>query len=149
MGTATGSNTFRVFGEAVDVLVPSEETGGSFSMIVQTSPPGGGPPPHRHEHEDEIFRVLEGEFELFDGEEWQKVPTGEYVYTLRGSTHTFRNCGSTDGRMQCIIVPGGLERYLEALSFCSMPQDAERVMQLSAQYGICFVMNEVPEAAPV
>lgn len=149
MGIARVSKTFRVFGEPVDVLVPSEDTGGSFSMIVQTSPPGGGPPPHTHENEDEIFRVLQGEFELFDGKDWHKVPEGEYVYTLRGSTHTFRNCGTTDGKMQCIIVPGGLERYLEELSRCSMPQDAERVMQISAQYGIRFVTNEVPEVAPV
>ena len=128
--------TFRVFGEPVD-------------MIVQSSPPGGGPPPHRHDHEDEIFRVLEGEFELFDGEQWTRVPEGDYVYTLRGSVHTFRNCGNTTGRMQCIIVPGGLENYLEELSKLSMPEDAERVMAVSAQYGITFVTNEVPEVAPV
>lgn len=56
---------FTVFGEVVDVLFSSSETGGSFSMVVQTCPPGGGPPPHIHEREDEIFLPLEGEFELF------------------------------------------------------------------------------------
>lgn len=143
------AKTFRVFGEPVDVLVPTEDTKGSFSMIVQSSPPGGGPPPHRHDHEDEIFRVLEGEYELFDGERWTRVSVGETVYTLRGSVHTFRNCGTTEGRMQCIIVPGGLENYLEELSKLSMPGDAERVMAVSAQYGITFVTHEVPHAAPV
>lgn len=141
--------TFPVFGEPVEVLVPSEDTRGAFSMIVQTSPPGGGPPPHRHDNEDELFRVLEGDFELFDGQQWHKVPEGEYVYTLRGSVHTFRNCGKTQGRMQCIIVPGGLERYLEELSKLQMPGDVEKVMQVSAQYGIRFVTDEAPQAAPV
>lgn len=141
--------TFHVLGEFVEVLVQSEATHGSFSMIVQTSPPGGGPPPHKHSNEDEIFRVLEGDYELFDGARWTKIPVGEYVYTLRNSVHTFRNCGTSVGRMQCIIVPGGMEHYLEELSAYAMPQDAQRVMELSAQYGITFVANEPPDAAPV
>ncbi len=140
---------FRVFGESVEVLVASENTRGSFSMIVQTSPPGGGPPPHRHKNEDEIFRVLEGEYELFDGKEWRKVPHDRHVYMLRGSTHTFRNCGTILGRMECIVVPGGLELYLEALSAFSMPQDAERVTEVSLEYGISFVTDLDKSVTPV
>ncbi|QNI36119.1 cupin domain-containing protein [Edaphobacter albus] len=130
---------FKVFGENIEVLVTSEETQGTFSMIVQTSPPGGGPPPHMHRDEDEIFRVLQGEFELFDGTQWTKLQAGEYAYTLRGSVHTFRNCGTTEGKIQAIVIPGKLDRYLEAISPFNMPQDVERVLEISQDFGITFV----------
>lgn len=140
---------FRVFGELVDVMIPSEATNGSFSMVVQTCPPGGGPPPHVHNNEDELFRVLEGEFELFDGKNYHKLAAGEYAYTLRGMPHTFRNCGTTEGRMQAIIVPGEMDRYLEAISPLQMPQDAAKLFEISDAYGIHFLQPEPAEVAPV
>ncbi|HVG26147.1 MAG TPA: cupin domain-containing protein [Acidobacteriaceae bacterium] len=140
---------FPVFGEAVEVMATTKATGGSFAMLVQTSPPGGGPPPHVHANEDEIFQVLEGEYEMFDGERWNKVPKGEHVYTLRGQVHTFRNCGRTDGKMLCIATPGGLDEYLEEISVLQVPQDMERLMAISERYGIRFITPEPPIAAPV
>ncbi len=128
--------SFPVFGEQIDVWVSTKETGGSFCQFVQNCPPGGGPPPHIHGMEDEIFRALEGEFELFDGETWNKLPTGEYRWAKRGSLHTFRNCGTTMGRIMCIAMPGGLDEYLEKISVLVMPQDAERLLEISVPYAI-------------
>ncbi|HEY8998121.1 MAG TPA: cupin domain-containing protein [Edaphobacter sp.] len=145
----TPQKTFRVFGEKVEILTTSESTKGSFCMLVQTSPPGGGPPPHVHAFEDEIFSVLEGEFELFDGREWSKVAPGQHVYTLRGQPHTFRNAGTTDGRILCIAVDGRLDEYLEAISPLEIPRDIERLMSISKEYGITFLAPEPPAAAPV
>ena len=139
--------SFKVFGEPVDVLIPSEATNGSFAQVVQTCPPGGGPPPHSHAKEDEIFRALEGDFELFDGKAWHKLPAGEYAYMLRGSVHTFRNCGITEGRMLCIVTPGGLDKYLEAISPLAVPQDMGRLLEISGAQGIAFVMPGQPEVA--
>jgi quercetin dioxygenase-like cupin family protein len=142
--------SFKVFGEPVHVLITSDETGRSFAAITQTSPPGGGPPPHVHQHEDEIFTVVEGEFELFDGQSWRKLAKGETAYTLRGQAHTFRNCGAAPGTIQCVIVPGsGFENYLEAISVLAMPGDAPRLMEISARYGIEFLTPEPPTAPPV
>ena len=50
---------FRVFGELVEVLVSTEQTGGTFCVVTQTCSPGGGPPPHIHEYEER--RVAGGE----------------------------------------------------------------------------------------
>ncbi len=125
------SRKFKVFGEPVEILVASEESGKSFAVLTQVSPPGGGPPPHRHSNEDEIFTVLEGEYEIFDGETWHKLHKGETAFTLRGGVHTFRNCGATAGKMQAVIVPGaGLDDYLEAVSVLSVPQDMEKLEPL-------------------
>ncbi|HEY0161064.1 MAG TPA: cupin domain-containing protein [Edaphobacter sp.] len=129
---------FLVFGEPVEVLVSSEQTHGSFCVVTQVSPPGGGPPPHIHEREDELFTVLEGDYEVFDGKEWHPLRKGESAFKLRGSLHTFRNCGTTDGKIHVVITPGSFDLYLEELSKLSMPPTIEEVVAVSTPYGISF-----------
>jgi quercetin dioxygenase-like cupin family protein len=131
--------SFLVFGEKVEVVVPGETTDGASSMMIQTSPPGGGPPPHRHQKEDEFFCVLEGTFEMLTEGEWSPVTNGEMVFAPRNHWHTFRNAGDCDGRMQVIVRPSGLEKYLEAISPLVLPDDMDRLMELSDQFGIEYL----------
>ncbi len=139
------STRFTVFGEPVEVLVSSSETERAYFVMTQVSPPGGGPPPHMHQHEDEIFTVLQGEYEIFDGKHWHKLSQGETAHKRRGSVHTFRNCGTTEGRLQIVIVPGGgMEDYLRAISVLKMPEDLARLTKISDAYGIRFIVPEPP-----
>ncbi len=68
--------SFPVLGEWVEILVSGEMTGGQSVTLIQTSPPGGGPPPHQHEHEDETFYVLEGDYEILKDGAWVKAAAG-------------------------------------------------------------------------
>jgi quercetin dioxygenase-like cupin family protein len=131
--------TFNVLGEKVEILVTSASTNGSFNMLVHNAPPGGGPPPHVHQFEDEIFTVLEGDFELFDGERYIPLEPGVPAYTLRNHPHTFRNSGTTDGKILVVVVDGKLDEYLESISPLELPRDMERLIQISAEYGITFL----------
>lgn len=128
-----------VLGEQVEFQVTSAETGGSFCALIQTSPPGGGPPPHQHRDEDELFTVVEGEFEIFDGQTWKPLPAGQTAYALRGQTHTFRNCGSVPGKILCVAVPGAFENYLRAISPLQLPADGEELQRISSSWGITFL----------
>jgi quercetin dioxygenase-like cupin family protein len=131
--------TFKVFGETVEILVTSEATNNSFCMLVHTAPPGGGPPPHLHRFEDEIFTVVEGEFELFDGAQWNKLAPGEHAHTVRNRPHAFRNCGKTEGKMHIVAVDGRLDKYLEAISPLDIPKDMPQLLEISEEYGISFL----------
>ncbi len=132
--------TFKVFGEPVEVLVSGEMTGGLSTTLTQTSPPGGGPPPHLHLNEDETFFVLEGEYEfLWDGE-WHPIAHGETVFARRGSVHTFRNAGTTTGKILIFVAPAGLDKYLEEISPLAIPQDMAELLAISERYGISFPM---------
>jgi quercetin dioxygenase-like cupin family protein len=131
--------TFKVFGETVEILVTSASTNNSFCMLVQTSPPGGGPPPHSHSLEDEIFTVVEGDFEIFDGKQWTRLAPGEHAHALRNQPHTFRNCGKTPGKMHCVAIDGHLDEYLEAISPLEIPKDMPRLLEISKEYGIAFL----------
>lgn len=130
--------SFMVLGEPVEILVDSQMTNSAFTVLTQTSPPGGGPPPHSHSREDEIFTVLEGDFELFDGTTWHPLPQGASARGVRGGVHCFRNCGESAGKIQIIASPAGFEEYLEEISPLTLPQDMDRLLQISERYGITF-----------
>jgi quercetin dioxygenase-like cupin family protein len=130
--------SFKVFGEAIDVLVNAAHSGGASAAIVQHVPPGGGPPPHSHLHEDETFYVLEGDLEFLCEGEWHPRAVGETLVGRRRSIHTFRNVGSTPGRVLIFIAPAGLEDYLEEISVYSPATDMPKILAISERYGITF-----------
>jgi quercetin dioxygenase-like cupin family protein len=130
--------TFNVFGERIDVLVNAATTTGVSATIIQHVPPGGGPPPHSHVHEDETFYVLEGDIEFLHEGEWHPRGVGETVFGKRGVVHTFRNVGSTMGRVLIFIAPAGLEDYLEEISCYSPATDMPKILEISKRFGITF-----------
>jgi quercetin dioxygenase-like cupin family protein len=134
----TQVKSFRVLGESVEVLVTGGMTGGHSTTLVQISPPGGGPPPHSHSNEDETFFVLEGEYDFLEDGEWHRVRPSHAVYAKRGSVHTFRNAGSTRGKILIFVTPSGIEKYFEEISSLSMPEDMSRLLAISERYGISF-----------
>jgi quercetin dioxygenase-like cupin family protein len=132
--------SFPVFGEPVEILISSEQTGGGSTTFTQISPPGGGPPPHSHLNEDETFYVLEGEYEFLLNGDRRKLVPGDAIHASRGSIHTFRNIGPRQGKLLILTVPGGFEKYLEEISPLSIPQDMEELIRISTRYGISFAI---------
>jgi quercetin dioxygenase-like cupin family protein len=124
----------RVFGEKIEIIASSQSTNYTFVIGVQTSPPGGGPPPHRHLGEDELFNVIEGEFEFFDGTSWKPFHRGEIRYSLRGSYHGFRNVGQTTGVMMFTTNGGGLDDYFAEIAPLQLPRDMDRLQEISRFY---------------
>ncbi len=130
--------SFPVLGDHVDFLVTQDMTGGASATLLETSPPGGGPPPHRHENEDETFFIVEGEYEFLVDGEWVNAGPGDAFYRARGTVHTFRNCGTTTGKILIFVAPGGFQSYLEEISPLSVPSDLARLIEISNRYGIFF-----------
>lgn len=138
--TATRAPLFA-FGEQVQILLSGAETGGRFTMWIETTPPGGGPPPHYHDYEDEWFYVLEGSAE-FLLESWTKVGPGGAIYIPKGTVHAFRNAGDIPLKMLLHTSPSGFETFFascaEEFARSSGP-DMGRIVAIAAEYGIHFV----------
>ena len=101
-----------------------------------------GRPPHYHLHEDEWFFPLEGRVEFFKDGAWSEVPLGTAVLMPRNVVHTFRNVGDTPLRMLIQTTPSGFEDFFEACAaeFAgSSPPEMERIVAISAGYGIHYV----------
>src|SRR6201995_224405 len=89
--SAATSPVLNVLGEELRPLTPAGQ--GLSVEGFDTSAPGegpgaGGPPPHRHPW-DEIYVVLNGILEVFDGEAWREAPAGACVTVPAFQWHAY------------------------------------------------------------
>ena len=87
------------------VLVPAGATGGQLAMLEETTQPGMGPPLHIHHRQTELFRFLEGEYELVVGGRRYVATAGAAAIVPPGMPHAFRNIGPTPARLLFILTP--------------------------------------------
>ena len=78
-------------------------------------PPDGGTPPHIHSREDEMFYILEGEFEVLAAGQVTRVGPGSLFHGPRHIPHFYRNVGAQLGRALVMARPAGFERFMEEL----------------------------------
>lgn len=79
------------------------EAGHALSVVEFVAPRGLGAPLHRHEHEDELFVVLDGELEFHAGESRIIGRSGGTAFLPRGSAHTFQVL-SSEARFLCVTA---------------------------------------------
>jgi mannose-6-phosphate isomerase-like protein (cupin superfamily) len=131
---------WEVLGNQMSCRVKSEETGGAYSIVESTVPPQDGAPPHVHTDEDEMFYVLEGEFEIRCGDRSFTARKGSTAMLPRGIPHAFRNVGTRDGKLLVTITPGGFENFFAEVSreVTTMPPDLEKLKRLGQKYKLEF-----------
>jgi mannose-6-phosphate isomerase-like protein (cupin superfamily) len=76
-------------GSLLTFLAESKDTRRAFTLIEGFLKPGNEPPLHVHEREDELFYVLEGEMDVYVGNEVFKVGAGECLFLPKLKPHTF------------------------------------------------------------
>ena len=144
-----GRRSLWVIGELLTHKVPSQKTGGAYSLFEATTQPGAGPPPHVQHREDEAFYVLEGEYEFFVDGHALKAEVGSLIYVPKGALHTHENVGEGLGRMLLTQTPGGLyELFFEKAgrtvdgddgeppTFEDRPDVERRIAEVAAEFGI-------------
>ena len=67
----------------------------------------------RH-REDEMFYVLEGEFEFRCGDRVFKAAKDSLVALPREIPHAFKNTGNALGKTLLVLIPGGTEKAFDA-----------------------------------
>ena len=132
---------FYFVGDVVEVLVSNKDTSGEYALVEMEFQPGSGAPPHTHDHEDEFFRVIDGEFDFHIGEQVIRAKTGDIVVAHRGDVrHFFVNPLERTGRLQVGFVPGNfLDFFREMgapLEAGPQPLDAPRMTAVAAKYGV-------------
>lgn len=102
---------YSVVGDRYVYLATGRETGGACFVFEASVPPGGGSPPHVHSREDELFYVVEGEFEFVVAGSPVRRVAGGSVFATRGIPHHFRNVGPGPGKLIITVTPAGLEDF--------------------------------------
>ena len=121
------------------VLASAATTGGAFTIIEEIAPVDT--PRHVHEHEDELFYVLEGEhvFEVGDGE--LRVGPGATVFAPRGVPHAHRRAVPRTGRFLTMTSPAGFEGFFRELAEAEMRGTIgpEAYAHASERYGVTWL----------
>lgn len=128
------------FGE-VEVIVraTAQDTAGAFSLFEEVDP--ADTPLHVHEHEDELFYVLEGEHVFTVGDEEFRVGPGGVVFAPRGVPHAQRRVVPRTGRELVLTLPGGLEGFFLELAEADRAGDLgpDAYARASQRYGITWL----------
>jgi quercetin dioxygenase-like cupin family protein len=102
-------------GLTILLRVPSEASGGAFSLFEEV-PPLADTPLHVHRDEDELFYVLEGEHVFRVGDDEHMLGPGGFVFAPRGVPHSQRRVVPGEGRELILVTPGGFEAFFRELA---------------------------------
>jgi mannose-6-phosphate isomerase-like protein (cupin superfamily) len=131
------------FGE-VEILVKAsaESTGGAFALFEENEPVDT--PPHIHEHEDELFYVLEGEHVFQVGHQQFRTGPGGLVFAPRGVPHSQKRVVPRTGRVLIFTTPAGLEGFFRELADADAGGrlGPEAYAAASERYGVTWVGSE-------
>lgn len=131
-----------VLGNEIEVKLGTSETAGLAFVFECVTPAGEGVPPHVHQHEDEIIRIIEGEYEIFLDGKTYKATDGAVINFPRSIVHAFRNSGKRPGRALFIVTPGeNFERFFDELTTLppNAPPDLARVADIFNRFGLPIV----------
>jgi mannose-6-phosphate isomerase-like protein (cupin superfamily) len=122
--------------------VRSQFVDGRLTIVEHTLPARRlAAPLHRHSREDELSIVLTGQLGALLGNDVVTAGPGSYVLKPRGQWHTVWNAGSDALQFVELIIPGGLEDYLERLSpmlNTAAPPSREVIARTASEYGMEF-----------
>lgn len=129
------------------------QTNDTLTAVEFLAPKNFGPPLHRHDAEDELFYILDGELWLSCGDVEAVHGEGAVVWLPRGLPHTFQVRSET-ARVFVVSTPSGYERFIAALGeptdSRALPDpgdiDPARVAEVCAQFDIQVLG---PPPAPV
>ena len=108
MNTSTSSNTLYT------AKINSEQSLGAITAMEFLAPKNFGPPLHRHDAEDELFYVLDGELWISCGDVEAVHGAGAVVWMPRGLPHTFQVRSET-ARVFQVSTPAQFERFVATL----------------------------------
>ena len=116
----------------------SEQSGGSIYIFESTFEPGTGNRLHVHDREDEIAYVLEGALEVRLRDRSEILEAGGVGRLPKKLPHAIRNPLDTPSRYLFLAVPGGIERWFDAVADAEGggPLDDALFRKLSEDYGI-------------
>ena|ERR1700761_7409879 len=126
-----------LMGGRQNIKLKSADTGGQLAVILSVVPACSGIPNHVHQHEDEIFEIIDGELEVTLNGEVNLLKKGDMVFMPKNIPHGFK--ALTDTRMWVSLVPAGAENmFIELAALPPGPPDMKAVEKICEPYGINF-----------
>lgn len=124
----------------VDFKLWGDATAGALAVVEHRFPVGALVAPHRHEHEDEISIVTDGEIGFRSGGNEVVLGAGGYIMKPRGELHAMWNAGDAPATMIEIITPAGLEHFFREVAdmVAAGPPYPPEASDLAERHGLSF-----------
>jgi quercetin dioxygenase-like cupin family protein len=130
--------TASLRGTEVIFKATGEREGGGPTVIEFIAAPGFSTGDHVHSKVEEIFYVIDGDFNLRCGEWSGRTGPGSFVRVPPGVAHGFGNPGGAPATLLLIISPAGIHeeyfRELAAILSKPGPPDTAAVGDLRQRY---------------
>jgi quercetin dioxygenase-like cupin family protein len=125
-------------GTHVAYKAEGERPGGGPTFLEFTAAPGFNTGDHIHSRIEEIFYIVEGEFNIRAGDRMLRAKPGDFILVPPGVPHGFGNPEDGPAKMVLLISPAGVhERYFEELAALLAkpgPPDIEAIAELRQRY---------------
>ena len=126
---------FRVV-NANDLKVSAKDTNGALSVFEYVGKEKAGPPLHVHLDQDEIFYVVDGEYQFQVGDEKLTAKAGDTVFGPRMVPHTWIQV-SDAGKLVYSVQPAGtMEEFFSELNRLKGPPTEAEVQQIHVKHGM-------------
>jgi len=101
----------------LDVKVSGKDTNGDIAIFEQTGlSPNRGTPLHIHPFQDEIFKIIEGEYYFQVGTDKYRLKAGDTIFLPRKVPHAWTQV-SEKSKMNVIVQPAGkLEEFFVTMA---------------------------------
>jgi quercetin dioxygenase-like cupin family protein len=100
-------------------LVGEPDGAPNFAMRRFEVAPGGFTPRHSHPYEHEVY-VLEGEGEVFEGDQAHPLRPGVVVLVKPDEVHQFRNTGQTPLKFLCLVPNDAAKKTVTVAPECGV-----------------------------
>lgn len=101
----------------IDFKVTGDDSHGGVLVIENTNRAKGGPARHRHLEQDELFYVIEGEYQVEVGRDRFTLAPGDSLLAPRQVPHVWAYTGSGMGRLLITFTPPGrMEAFFQAVA---------------------------------
>jgi quercetin dioxygenase-like cupin family protein len=135
-------------GTIVTVKAGGEATGRNLSVVECLAPAGFGPPPHRHDLEDELLYVLEGEVSFWCAGQEATFGPGGFAWCPKGLPHRFQVSQDAPARMLQLTTPAQFEDFALALGervpTIELPPPAEPDLEELSRVAADFQIEILP-----
>ena len=138
-----GKSVWIANNEFVTFKATGKDTGGTLALVEVVGLPGSGPPPHIHYRVEEVYRLLEGELEVLNGDRTFTANAGSVFHIPKGTLHAWRNATTKPARTLLFIAPAGFEGFFEEAGVPGSelsspppptPEDFQRFLELGRRY---------------
>ena len=131
-----GGRTWNVVGDKIICKVTDDHTHGAYAVVEEISPPQGGPPLHFHRSTDEIFYVIEGEYQVVCGDRTFSAPQGTVFVVPKSVPHSLRNISAATSRLLVTLIPGGFEKFFAEANDIT---DPAKIMEIAKHHDVEFL----------